>query len=75
MDTQLKDICGTPFKVGDLVATDVTRYRSSALRVGTVTSFDGKYIKVQYNLDERRKNSVTRTPSGVVKVDKPEAAQ
>lgn len=80
MDTQMKDICGTPFAIGDLVATDVMSYKQSSLRVGTVTAFDGTWVTVQYELAppswrrgaKPRKQSVTRRPTGVVKVDRPE---
>ncbi|NCT81921.1 MAG: hypothetical protein GXC94_02145 [Comamonadaceae bacterium] len=68
MDTiELKDILGTPFAIGDKVATDVTYYRSSRLRIGTVTAVEGRWVKVSYELDGR-KQSVKRTPAGVVKV-------
>lgn len=80
MDTQLKDICGTPFAIGDNVATDVCSYKTSHLRVGVATAFDGKYVKVTYQTGDLRVDgkpctrSVTRRPNGVVKVDRPEAA-
>lgn len=63
----MKDIIGTPLAVGDTVVTDVMRYRSSALRVGTITQADERWIKVTYDLDGR-KQSVNRKPEGVVKV-------
>lgn len=75
---RLTDICGTPFAVGDYVATDVCSYKTSYLRVGKATEFDGKYVKVTYETGDTRKDgkpctrSVTRRPSGVVKVDRPE---
>lgn len=77
MDTQeLKDICGTPFAVGDKVATDIMSYKVSALRIGTVKDFDGCFVTVSYELPPRswstskkpRKVSVLRRPDGVVKV-------
>jgi hypothetical protein len=73
----MNDIIGTPIAVGDLVATDVMRYRSSALRIGTITATNGDWIKVSYDLDGR-KQSVNRKPNGVVKVsgkEKPAEAQ
>lgn len=76
MDTQLKDIVGTPYKVGDAVATDVLSYKTSSLRVGVAASFDGKWLKVTYETGDLRKDgkprtrSVTRRPHGVVKVDR-----
>jgi hypothetical protein len=66
MDTELKDICGVPFAVGDWVATDTMSYRTSSLRVGVVTEFDGKKVKVTYKASTQR--SVWRRPDGVVKV-------
>jgi len=70
---EMKDICGTPFEIGDKVATDVIVDRSSGLRIGVVTAFDGKYVKVSYELKncwdgKIRKVSVSRLPAGVVKV-------
>lgn len=71
MDTELKDIIGAAFKVGDKVATDTMAYRSSALRIGTVTEVEDlrgyPNVKVSYEIDGR-KRSVWRRPSGVVKV-------
>lgn len=71
MDTQLKDIIGTPFAVGDKVATDTTAYRTSNLRVGIVTEArerrTGWEVKVTYDLGDF-KRSVWRRPNGVVKV-------
>jgi hypothetical protein len=73
MDTEMKDIIGTPFSVGHMVATDVAFRRSSRLRVGLVEERrevrPGRVeVRVNYALEDGRRNSVWRTPAGVVKV-------
>lgn len=67
MDTEMKDIVGQPIKLGDRVATDTMAYRSSSLRIGTITEVNERTIKVTYMLGDRRQ-SVWRYPQGVVKV-------
>lgn len=71
----MKDIVGNLLEVGCQVATDVTRYRSSALRVGLITEFDGKYIKVRYEISEGQKFSVKRLPSQVIRAYQTEPAK
>lgn len=73
MDTK-KDIVGNPIQLGDKVATDTMSYRSSSLRIGTLTEWDGKHFMVTYPNGTVRKDgkpgrtSVWRRPEGVVKV-------
>lgn len=68
----MKDMLGQPLDIGDRVAMDVAVYRSSALRVGTITHAHGEgaatYVRIKYNLDATRTNTVQRRPGGVVKV-------
>lgn len=75
MDSKnLVDIVGTPFSVGDTVATDTLAYRTSNLRVGKVSAFDGEHVRVPYPDGGKKKDgsaavrSVWRRPQGVVKV-------
>lgn len=81
MDT-LNDIQGIPCRVGDTVATDVMRYRSSALRVGTITALqhgNEKWAKVSYEIPQRTgkptRNSVWRREGGFVRVQLPDAQE
>lgn len=78
MDAQeLKDIVGNPLALGDEVATDTMAYKSSNLRIGIIKAVEpglhGTYIKVQYEVSGS-KRTVTRRPSGVVKIVRKEAA-
>ena len=70
----MKDIAGNEIKLGDWVATDTTAYRTSNLRVGTITEVRenpryGNEVKVSYEV-RGTKRSVWRYPHGVIKVVK-----